>query len=463
MSRGMLLTAGVAVGLAAATMADTFAEEGGAIRPPAPHVVPTGTFDPTRSFAPLVESLDPAVVAIEVEAQAVEPEMPVEFRRFFGQGGPRHGEGSGFVISADGLVLTNAHVVNGADRITAVFHDGTKVKAKVLGKDSAMDVALLRLEEDRAWTHLELGSSDALRVGDWVLAMGNPLGLGNTVTAGIVSGKGRVLGHDVFGNESFIQTDAAINQGNSGGPLFDLHGRVVGINTAIIAGANTVGFAIPIDLVEEVLDDLRHKGKVARGYLGVRPQALDDPLAAALGLDEAKGALVSQVYPGTPAQMAGLQRGDVIVRVDGDEIAEPQDLIARVGNRRPGEAVDVAVLREGKTKSLKLVLGERPGDDEPVPTSPPDTDAVSKLGLGLRPMPESMVQELGTEGVWVERVVRGSPAAGRLRAGDVILEVNRRRVRTPDDVEALLSRATGNVSMLIVRGDAQMFVPLSLE
>ena len=452
----------------AALLAATSLSAGAAPSRRGPVATPTpapGVYDPMHSFAPLVEAIAPAVVKIEVRSEIRDQELPAMFRDFFGEhlapGLPRtrRGEGSGFVISADGKLLTNAHVVEGADEIVAVFQDGTEVPATVLGRDRAMDVALLRLEGDREWPWVELGSSADLRVGDWVLAVGNPLGLGHTVTAGIVSGKGRVLGHDVFGNEDFIQTDAAINQGNSGGPLFDVHGRVVGIATAIVAGANTVGFAIPVDLVEGVLDDLETRGKVDRGYLGVRPQRLDAALATALRVPGTEGALVSQVFEGTPAERSGIQQGDVIVRVDDAEIEDPEDLVGAIGNRRPGEAVEVAVLRDGHERRIRLVLGDRPGDDEPAGAASGAEADVGDLGVGLRELSPAVAAETGaTTGVLVERVLRGSPADGRLRAGDVIVEVNRRPVATPDEVEAIVRASRGRVTLLVLRDRAQHFV-----
>ncbi len=321
-------------------------------QPAAPIATPTPTetldltYDPTRSFAPLVETASKAVARVKVESD-LDPrqlEMLQRFRSPFGDLGPdqlrpRSGEGSGFVVSADGLLLTNHHVIDDADRIAIVFSDGTEVEATVLGSDASMDIALLQLPQDRSWDYLELGDSDQARVGDWVLAMGNPLGLGNTVTAGIISGKGRVLGHDIFGNEDFLQTDAAINPGNSGGPLVTLDGKVVGMNTAIIAGANTVGFAVPTKLITSAMAELRDHGRIARGFLGVNSQPLTPELAQALGIDAEDGALVASVFPDTPAAKAGLERGDVVVEVDGLEIDDQADLVAAIGNKRPGDKV----------------------------------------------------------------------------------------------------------------------------
>ena len=329
------------------------------LRAPAPD--DSLSYSPGRSFAPLVDAVGPAVVALRVAQQ-------VEGLRTRSGGIPMEtvprasGEGSGFIISADGLVLTNAHVVMGADTITATLGDGREAQATVLGLDRSMDIALLRLEGDTVWDHLILGDSEALRVGDWVVAIGNPLGLGHTVTAGIVSGKGRVLGHDIYGNESYIQTDAAINQGNSGGPLFDLEGRVVGINSAIISGANTIGFAIPIDAVEQVLGELETKGKISRGYVGVEPVPLTRRLAAQLGVSTTNGVVIASVGVGTPAQKSGLIQGDVITAVNGVSVQHPAELIRLVGNRDPGEKVKLMVHRGDEAFELEVKLGERPGE-----------------------------------------------------------------------------------------------------
>jgi len=334
-----------------------------AVDVPAPEMT---TYHPMQSFAPLVEAVEPAVVAIKVEA-LTQPsqdlsEVPPPFRHLF-SAQPRieRGEGSGFIISGDGMVLTNAHVVAEADNISVILRDGESAPAKVLGLDRTMDIALLKISGDETWPHVELGSSSSLKVGDWVLAMGNPLGLGHTVTAGIVSAKGRVLGHDIYGNEDYIQTDAAINQGNSGGPLFDINGNVVGMNTAIIAGANTIGFSIPSDLLAGVIEELADEGHISRGYLGVEPMNLTPQLAQEVGVNTLEGALIRRVFDGTPAAKSGLQSSDVVIAVDDETIREPADLIKAVGNMRPGEVVHLVVLRGSKQHKIKLVLAERPG------------------------------------------------------------------------------------------------------
>ncbi|MEQ1502421.1 MAG: PDZ domain-containing protein, partial [Myxococcota bacterium] len=321
-------------------------------------------------------------------------------------------------------------------------------------------VALLQAAPGRSYAAVPLGDSDGLEVGDWVVAMGNGLGLGTTVTAGIVSGKGRVLGHDVFGREAFIQTDAAINQGNSGGPLFALDGRVVGMSTAIIAGANTVGFAIPSNLVTSILDDLRTSGRVARGFLGIQPQTLNDELRRSLGIDAAKGALVTSVFDDTPASRSGLKTGDVVLEVDGQAIDSDVDLISTIGNRHPGERIVLKIERDSRLQDVKVTLTERPGEDAPPPAVAPPGIAGS-LGLSLSPLPAEIARRHGVaSGVVVDRVTDGSPADGKLEPGDVIVEVNRRPVASPADVEKLLTKATSSAFLLVLRDDAQQFVAL---
>ncbi|MBA2320316.1 MAG: trypsin-like peptidase domain-containing protein [Deltaproteobacteria bacterium] len=413
------------------------------------------------TLAPLVKAVEPAVVAIEVEGKSEEvdlAEIPPMFRPFVPEGPHRsHGEGSGFVISADGHVLTNNHVIEGADRIVAKFADGREVTAEVIGRDPATDVALLQLDGDRNdWAHVKLGSSAGLEVGDWVVAIGNPLGLGLTVTAGILSGKGREIGHDAF--DDFLQTDAAINMGNSGGPLFDLHGRVVGMNTAIAQGANTIGFAVPADLIADLLEELTTEGRVARGYLGVQVQPMDPVLARTLGTE--KGALVSNVQPGTPASESGIEQGDVILGVAKRPIADAGDLIDAVAAHKPGEKVSVDVLRDGKARSFQVRLAERRlGEDEPAAAEELAEPMHGKVGVSLAPVPERISEITGTTGgAIVESVVPDSPADGKLLPGDVIVEVNRKPVKDPADAAALLGKGTGAALVRVIRDGTSVYV-----
>lgn len=314
---------------------------------------PPAGFNPQASLAPLVEAVQPAVVNVYVRSRKA---IPREYQFFFGMPSERvvQGQGSGFVVSADGYIVTNHHVVEEATDIQVKFTDGQERAAKVVGADPASDVALLKIDAGGKLAHLQLGDSDALRVGDWVIAVGNPLGLGHTVTAGIVSGKGRNIPDMPF--EEFLQTDASINPGNSGGPLVGLDGRVVGMNTAIIQGANSVGFAIPASHLSSVIADLRSDGKVVRGYLGVQMATLPAAAREAIG----DGVLLADVVPDGAAEKAGLQRGDVVVEVAGKPVKEPQDLQRVIGTRKPGQEVVVGILRRGKAMTITVKLMERP-------------------------------------------------------------------------------------------------------
>jgi serine protease Do len=453
---------------------DAVVERLAPLTPPAPTVRPDATYNPTRSFGPLVDAVTPAVVAIEVEGEEAgldASDLPWQFRQFMGidprqfQPHTVHGEGSGFVVSADGLVLTNHHVIEHAKSIKANFSNGRSVRAKVLGSDATIDVALLQLDGDGPWPFVELGSSKDAHVGDWVLAVGNPLGLGHTVTAGIVSAKGRTLGHDAF--EDFIQTDAAINQGNSGGPLFDVDGRVIGINTAIIQGANTIGFAVPIDMIRATMADLQAKGHVSRGYMGIAPQDVDEGVAKAFGVEPKTGALVAQVYPGTPGADAGLRQGDIIVAVEGEPIKDAASLVRSIGSHKPGDTVALGVVRDKKPLTLKVALTERPGPGAEPGRAPtkrePVVDQTSKLGLQLHAMPPQAAHRLGVEGgVVIDHVGKDSPAQDFLRDGDVILEVNRWPVTTPEDVDTIIGKSKGKALFLIQRGEEQRFVAVPI-
>ena len=302
---------------------------------------------PAPSLAPLVKRLSPAVVSIDVE-QSPQSLGGGLFGRSIPPGHPAlQGQGSGFVISADGAILTNHHVVKDAAKVSVSFAGGETFPAKVVGWDERTDVALLDIEGD-AHPFLEFADSDSIEVGDWVLAIGNPYGLGHTVTAGIVSGKGRSLGAGPY--DDFLQTDAAINPGNSGGPLFDLEGRVVGVNTAILNSANGIGFAIPSNMVTDMLGQLQTEGRVARGWMGV---SLGDA-------EDTHGAYVAEVFANTPAGKAGLKVGDLVTQLNGVEVLDSRSLVLAVGQLPPGEVVRLGVLRDGKPQELSVTLAERP-------------------------------------------------------------------------------------------------------
>ncbi|GHF53959.1 Do family serine endopeptidase [Seohaeicola zhoushanensis] len=341
-----------------------------------------------HDYADLVAKVAPAVVLIEVTkkaelqpagGQSLPQGTPFDhfFERFgmpgmpgmpggqdspFGQPREMSGVGTGFVIKSDGQIVTNAHVVDGADTVTVTLADGRKVDAKVIGSDPATDIALIQAEAKDLPT-VSFGSSDALRVGEGVVAIGSPFGLGNTVTSGIVSALGRDIHSGPFDN--YIQTDAAINKGNSGGPLFNASGEVVGINTAIFSptgGSVGIGFAVPADTAMRVVADLAGDGKVERGWLGVHIQPVSDDIAAALGLDKASGVLITEVTGDTPAAKAGLSRGDIVTSVDGKTVAEPRDLTRLIATATPGSEVTLGLLRSGKPVDAKVTLGERPAD-----------------------------------------------------------------------------------------------------
>lgn len=320
-------------------------------------VAPPANFSPVLSLAPLVEAVEPAVVNVYVTSiQRLDISNRMSLLMGLPQEREVQGQGSGFVISADGYILTNNHVAKDAKDIEVKFTSGEKFTATVVGTDPASDIALLKIDAKKTLPYLRLGDSDALRVGDWVMAVGNPLGLGHTVTAGILSGKGRELSDSL--EEDFLQTDASINPGNSGGPLVGMDGTVVGMNTAIISGANSVGFAIPASDLKSVVAQLRENGKVSRGFLGVSMSSLSEEGKQLLGTEG--GALLVQVAADSPAAKGGLLQGDVVVKVDGHAIADQRDLLQAVAGKSPGTRIKVDLLRQGKPQSLEVILGERP-------------------------------------------------------------------------------------------------------
>ena len=410
------------------------------------------------SFADLAEKVSPAVVNIRTEADAPlmrgRPMHP--FDEFF-RTPPRRGGGvgSGFVLNDDGYIVTNEHVVRKATSVEVEFSNGEKFEATVVGADRKTDIALLRVMGAKDLTTIALGDSDAVRPGEWVVAIGNPFELDHTVTAGIVSAKHRSL-HGAY--DDFIQTDAAINPGSSGGPLVNLKGEVIGINTAIREGANTVGFTIPINMAKQILPQLYASGVVQRGWLGVVIQSLTPELAETFGLDERDGALVNDVAPDGPAQRSGLRRGDVIVEFNGERIEEMNELPRVVANTRVGSEVDVIVVRKGSRKTIEVTLGEMPGDDHFVPASAPSRSQLG--GLRLQPLTNELADRLGadsSEGVLITEVDPGTAAedAG-LRRGDIILEVNQQPVLTPADVHEHAGDDE-SVLMLVKRRDGTQY------
>ena len=460
---------------------------GGAIEhyPVAARAVPVAApTDPVRSlpnFAELAKRVGPSVVNVSTtQTRRMTQGTPDPFgqgdprndllERFFGgriprnpQPGPQpRGVGSGFIIDNNGTILTNYHVVGNAQKINVTLSDGKNYEAKVIGTDAKTDIAVIKIDAGRELAAVQLGDSDRLEVGEWVIAIGNPFGLDHTVTSGIVSAKGRQIGAGPYDN--FIQTDASINPGNSGGPLLNLRGEVVGINTAIFSqsGGNIgIGFAIPTNSVKDLLPQLRDKGRVVRGYLGTTVQKVTPEIADSLGLKQGGGALVADVVKGGPAEKAGLKAGDVIFEFDKKEIKDSSDLPGAVARVAPGTSVQLKITRDGKQMSLPITVGELK-DKEVVASS----DQESELGLTVQPLTPDMAQSLGlerAEGLVVASVKPGSAAdeAG-LRSGDVITQINRRPVKNLADYNREISRTEKSKSVLFLvrRGESSVFLAL---
>ena len=453
-----------------------------------------------ESLAPLAEKISPSVVNITTSTlvegrtgqQGIVPEgSPFEdfFREFQdrnrGEGdettpAPRRSSalGSGFVISEDGYVVTNNHVIEGADEITIEFFSGKELIAKVIGTDPNTDIALLKVEADAPLPFVSFGNSDAARVGDWVIAMGNPLGQGFSVSAGIVSARNRALSGTY---DDYIQTDAAINRGNSGGPLFNMDGEVIGVNTAILSpngGSIGIGFSMASNVVTRVVDQLKEFGETRRGWLGVRIQDVTQDVADAMGLKSAAGALITDV-PDGPAKDAGLETGDVILSFDGVDVADTRGLVRQVGNSPVGATVRVTVLREGKSQTIAVVLGRREDasadatpEEEATPDTPATPEVSSQLGLMVTPLTDEMRGELGAaadlEGLAVTAVEEGSEAFEKgLRAGDIITEAGQQKIVTIADLNDRIdaAREAGRKSLLLLvrRAGDPRFVALTLE
>ncbi len=452
-----------------------------------------------ESLAPLAEKISPAVVNITTSTliegqtgpQGIVPEgSPFEdfFREFQDRNGedgnrPRRSNalGSGFVISEDGYIVTNNHVIAEADEILVEFFPGDgqpkkELPAKVIGKDEKTDIALLKVEASGPLQYVKFGDSDIARVGDWVIAMGNPLGQGFSVSAGIVSARNRALSGSY---DDYIQTDAAINRGNSGGPLFNMDGEVIGVNTAILSpngGSIGIGFSMASNVVVKVVDQLREFGETRRGWLGVRIQDVTEDMAEAMGLDKPGGALISDV-PDGPAKDAGLLAGDVILSFDGVEVEDTRGLVRQVGETTVGKSVRVVVHRDGGTQTVLVTLGrredaERADAGEEEPTEPQEDENKDILGLTIAPLSDSLREELGldaeAQGLVVSSVDEASEAYAKgLRAGDVITEAGQQKVASIDDLEARMEEAqeAGRKSLLLLvrRGGEPRFVALSLE
>lgn len=444
--------------------------------PPAPVVV-----DGIRtSYADVVEKTSPAVVRIEADhkekaSQIQQPDMDDMFRQF-GLPTPRmapnqrpqieRGLGSGVIVSADGTILTNNHVVEGADKITVMTSDNKSYEAKVVGLDQPSDLAVLKIEAQNL-PFLTLGNSDNVRVGDIVLAIGNPLGIGQTVTAGIISAKGRRTGLSDGSYEDFLQTDAPINRGNSGGALVNLNGELIGINSQILSpggasGGNIgIGFSIPSNMASSVMEQLLKDGKVHRGMLGINIQNVTSDTAKALDLKDTSGVLVSNVKSGSAADKAGIKRGDIITAINGEKLEDSNVLRNKVAGTAPGTDIKLTVLREGKEQELTAKLDEFNSQDAKTaddgkndPNGDGPQNQGGKLGLGLQPVTPQIAKQLGldsTDGLVVTDVDPSGPAAeAGIARGDVVLEVNRKAVSTAADVKAALDGAGDKPVLLLI-------------
>lgn len=420
-------------------------------------------------FVELAKKLMPTVVnirtakVIKPRAQQQRPRMqqsPFDnfFEDFFGQFNgqmPQQRQrreqslGTGFIISADGYILTNNHVVSGADEVMVKLSDGREIKGEIKGTDEKLDLALIKVSDKETFHAADLGDSDALNVGEWVMAIGNPFGLSQTVTAGIVSAKGRVIGNGPY--DDFIQTDASINPGNSGGPLFNADGKVIGINTAIIAGGQGIGFAIPVNMAKSIIAQLRDTGKVTRGYLGIRFQPLTADLAKSFGMKSDKGALIANVEKDTPAEKAGLKTGDVIIEYDGKTINESNELPRLVAATPIDKKVPVVVFRDGKKLEVTVIIGRLKGDGPAVATG---SDGESdKLGITVQPLTSELASRLGIKdgksGLVITEVKPGSSAEeGGVAPGSIVIEINGQR---PDSLEQYMTAVAGLKKGDIVR------------
>jgi serine protease Do len=439
---------------------------------------PLAEVPPAGSFADLAQRVSPAVDNIRTQktvgGPGAEQRVPPGLEPFFGGenpfeeffGGRREFQvpslGSGFVISPDGYIATNNHVVEDVDEIEVAFADGTTLPAEIVGRDPATDIALIRVTSEKPLTSLPLGDSSSMRPGDWVIAIGNPFGLEHTVTAGIVSAlHRRNIGAGRY--DDFIQTDAAINPGNSGGPLIDLRGQVVGINTAINPRANTIGFAVPINMAKEILPSLRTAGFVTRGWLGVVIQRVTPDLQEAMGLATTEGALISRVDPKGPAQAAGIERGDVILRFDDKPIKSMEDLPRLVAAAPPGSSAQLLLMRSGKEKTVAVELGKLDEEQQVAAAEggPGDEEGPTAFGMRVQALTPELAEQLSieeAEGVVVSAVEPGSPSdeAG-LRRGDVILEIDQQPVASVAAFQAA-TQGRDKALLLVRRADATIFV-----
>lgn len=447
-----------------------------------------------KAFADVAREVSPAVVYIQVEKTIEQPYVQFFspfgegspfgddfFRRFFGtplpevphrfQEAPQKqqvvGQGSGFIISKDGYIMTNNHVVGDADKVTVKLLDGREFTAKTVGADPRSDVAVIKIDGENLPV-LALGDSDTIEVGEWVVAIGNPFGLSHTLTVGVVSAKGR-SSVGIADYENFIQTDAAINPGNSGGPLVNLDGKVIGMNTAIFSssgGYMGIGFAIPINMAKDIMNQLIQTGSVTRGYLGIVIQNLTPDLAKSFGLEDHRGILVAEVSEDSPAEKAGLKQGDVIVEFSGKPVDEVGSFRNRVALKTPGSKEEITVLRDGKRKNFLITIGKLPEEEFASAAQPHSMD---KLGFSVQTLTPDLAQQFGIQdkkGVIVTSVTPGSVAAmAGINPGTVIVEVNRKRVNNTDDFKRAVAQTpeSGTILLLIKDGKYTRYVTLKVE
>jgi serine protease Do len=485
-----LLMAGTALaGLAFWQAAPADAQNSPALlNPPAISVPATAQgVAPLPGFADLVERVRPAVVTITAIDRATPAsgqspfpqgsEQDQRFRRFFGEQGPAQRRpsqalGSGFLVDATGSIVTNNHVVQGATTLKVKLDDGREFDARVVGRDPRTDLAVLKIDAGGALPHLALGDSNRARPGDWVVAVGNPFGLGGTVTTGVVSARGRDIGAGPY--DDFLQIDASINSGNSGGPLFALDGSVIGVNTAIFSpsgGSVGIGFAIPSNMVRQVVAQIQANGRVERGFLGASTQPLTPALAQAMKLAKPEGALVGQVEPESPAARAGLRAGDVVTAVDAASVANPRDLARAIGDARPGSTVKLAVQRDGQAREISVTLATLQDGTANRPTAEQRETRGGPMGVALAPVTEQTRQALnlapGTAGAVIADIRPESPAAeAGLRRGDVVVGVAGRDVADVQQAVGAIREASrgdgGAVALRILREGRSAFVAVQM-
>jgi len=425
----------------------------------------------------IAKELSPAVVNIDVEALVTQSfggfgglEEDPFFRRFFGEEFrrfqrqiPMKGRGSGFIVSKEGEILTNNHVIEGADKITVTLSSGKTYEAKIVGKDPTFDLAIIKIESDDEFPVIEMGDSDAIEVGDWVVAIGNPFGLEHTVTVGVISAKNRSIHAQNINFDGFLQTDAAINPGNSGGPLIGFDGKVVGVNTAIVPFAQGLGFAVPINMAKQIINDLVEFGTVKRGYLGVSVQNLSKEFIEAFELESEEGVVISDVLTGEAAEKAGIQRGDVITHVNGENVKNVNSFVNMIRSFAPNTKIKLDIIRDKKALSLEVELGLMPGAE--TATTGKGIEILGKLGITVSVVNSELKRQYSIDrdnGLVITKIAQGSEAQTvGLAEGDVIFDVNNMRVNSIDDLNVAVE-GKRSIVLLILRGGKTFYVPLRM-